>query len=79
MAQEITLNIREAFIGNQELSHNAFNFYWPQGEKTEIRVMMEIRKDLTYKIVVEYRTDLLSHPYFILSRNLGAKLAVKKT
>ena len=73
MALETALTIKagmvmlqEPFIGNRELSHSAFNFYWPQGERSEIRVVTAIRKDLTDKLVVENRTDLVNHPYFIL-------------
>ena len=73
MALEIALNIRagiimlqEPFIGNRELAHNAFNFYWPQGDRTAIRVMTAVRKDLLDKIFVEHRTDLINQPYFVL-------------
>ncbi len=73
MALETTLTIKagmvmlqELFIGNRELSHSAFNFYWPQGERSEIRMVTAIRKDLTDKLVVENRTDLVNHPNFIL-------------
>lgn len=31
-----------------------------------MRVVTAIRKDLMDKLVVEYRTDLVNHPYFIL-------------
>ena len=72
-ALEIALNIgvgivmlQEPFIGNWELSHRAFNFYWPQGDRTTIRVMTAVRKDLLSKIIVEHRTDLINHPYFML-------------
>lgn len=58
--------LQEPFLGNRELSHSAFNFYWPQGERSEIRVMTAIRKDLVDKFVVENRTNLVNHPYFIL-------------
>ena len=58
--------LQEPFIGNRELCQSAFNLYWPQGERSEIRVMTAIRKDLTNKIMVEHRTDLVSHPYFVL-------------
>ena len=73
MALETALSIKagmvmlqEPFIGNREISHSAFNFYWPQGDRSEIRVVTAIRKDLMDKLVVENRTDLVNHPYFIL-------------
>ena len=31
-----------------------------------MRVMTAVRKDLLNKIVIEHRTDLVNHPYFIL-------------
>lgn len=34
--------LQEPFIGNRKLCHSAFNFYWPQGERSEIRVMTAI-------------------------------------
>ena len=73
MALETALTIKagvvmlqEPFLGNRELSHSAFNFSWPQGDRSEIRVMTAIRKDLADKLIVENRTDLVNHPYFIL-------------
>lgn len=72
MVLEIALNIgarivilKEPFIGIQELAHSAFNFYWPQGDRATMRVITAVRKDLLDKIVVEHRTDLINHPYFI--------------
>lgn len=73
MAMETALSIRarivifqELFIGNQELCHSAFNFYWLQRNKTEIRAMTAVKKDIQDKIVVEHRTDKINYPYFIL-------------
>lgn len=58
--------IQESFVGNREISHSGFSFYWPQGRRKKIRVMIAIKKDLVDKIVVDHRTDLINHPYFIL-------------
>ena len=58
--------IQEPFISNREISHSGFNFYWPQGERKNIRVMIAVKKDLAGKIVVDHRTDLIDHPYFML-------------
>ena len=73
MALETALSItaemvmlQKPFIGNREISHSVFNFYWPQGNRSEIRVVTAIRKDLMDKLVIENRTDLVNHPYFIL-------------
>lgn len=58
--------IQEPFIGNREISHNGFNFYWPQDERKHIRVMTAGRRTLVDKIVVDHRTDLINHPYFMM-------------
>lgn len=49
MALETALSIgagmvmlEEPFIGTREISLSAFNFYWPQAEKKEIKVMTAI-------------------------------------
>ena len=57
--------LQEPYISNRELAHSAFNFYWPQGDRTAIKVMTAVRKDLLDKIVVEHRTDLVNYPYFV--------------
>lgn len=61
MALETALNIgagimmlQEPFIGRQKICYSAFNFYWPEGERNEIRVMSVVRKDMVDKIVVEH-------------------------
>lgn len=58
--------VQELFIGNREISHIGFNFYWPQGEKKNIRVMTAVRKDLIDKIMIDHRTNLVNHLYFML-------------
>ncbi len=82
MALETVLDIRagimllqEPFIGNWELVHSAFNFYWPLKDRTAIKIMTVIRKDLLDKIVIEHRTDLVNQPYFIFLkiRDLGQR------
>ena len=57
--------ILEPFIGNEEICHTGFNFYWLQKEKKEIRVITAIQKDLADKIIVEHITDLINQPYFM--------------
>ncbi len=73
MALEIALNVgtgiiilQKPFIGNRELSHSIFNLYWPQRDRTAIRIMTAVRRDLVNKIIVEHKTDLVNHPYFML-------------
>lgn len=58
--------VRNLLISNQEIYHSRFNFYWPQDDRKNIKVMMAIRKNLMDKIVINHRTDLGNHLYFIL-------------
>ncbi len=72
--------IQEPFIGNREISHSGFNFYWPQGERKNIRVMTAVKKDLAGKIVLDHRTDLINHPSLLhVTGNTGARPSIKKT
>lgn len=57
--------LQKLFIGNQELFHSAFNFYWPQRKKSEIKAVTAIRKYLIDKCIIENRIDLVNHLYFI--------------
>lgn len=36
--------LQESFIGTREINHMAFNLYWPQVERKEIKVMTAVRK-----------------------------------
>lgn len=72
MALEITLSIeagivilQKFFIGNQEFCYSIYNFFQLQENKTEIRVMIVVRRDLLNKIVMEYKINLVNHLYFI--------------
>lgn len=60
------IQLQKLFISNWELTYIMFNFYWPQRNKTVIRVMMIMKKNLLNKIVIEYRTNLVNYFYFIL-------------
>ena len=57
--------IQELFLGNRNLAHAGFNLYWPSGtdNRKDMRVLMAARKDILSRVVVENRTDLISHPY----------------
>ena len=77
--------VQEPFIGNREISYSGFNFYWPQGERKNIRVITTVKKELVTKIVVNHKMNLVNHPYFILleireldlqSKRLGRKIRV---
>lgn len=58
--------VQEPFIDNQEICHSGFNFYWLPKEKKELKVITAIRKDLKDKIIVNHKTDLVYHSYFML-------------
>ena len=77
--------IQEPFIGNQEISHSGFNFYWPQDKRKNVKVMTVVRKTLVDKIVVNHKINLINYFYFILleiqeidsqSKKLGKKTRV---
>jgi hypothetical protein len=53
-------------LGKHEISHPGFLFYWPEGPRKDARVVTAIRRDLVRELVVEARTDLANHPYFIV-------------
>ena len=60
--------IQEPFLGNRSIAHSGFNLYWPFGtdNRKDMRVLMVVRKDILSKVVVENRTDLVSHPYCMI-------------
>ena len=72
MALETELNIgaglvclQELFLGNKDIAHSAFNFYWPEGVRADVRVPTAVKKKLENKIIVENRTDLVGHLYLV--------------
>ena len=60
--------IQEPFLGNRSISHSRFNFYWPSGtdDRRDMRVLIAVRKDILNTVIIENRTDLVSHPYCIV-------------
>ncbi|EED21750.1 endonuclease/reverse transcriptase, putative [Talaromyces stipitatus ATCC 10500] len=52
--------------GKYQISHPGFLFYWPEGPREHARVVTAIRRDLVRELVVEARTDLANHPYFMV-------------
>ena len=59
--------IQEPFLGNRSLVHAGFNLYWPTGtdNRRDMRVLIAVKKDILHKIVIDNRTDLISHPYYL--------------
>lgn len=67
IALETVLNIeawivifQELLVRNEELSHRVFNFGLPQTYRTAINVITAVTKDLSSKIIEEYRTDIIN-------------------
>lgn len=58
--------LKETFIRNRNITHSAFNFYQPCGLRTEARVLTAVKKELVNKIMVENRTNLVNHLYFLV-------------
>lgn len=58
--------VQKPFIGSQEICHSRFNFHWLPGKKKELEVMTAVEKDLGDKIMVDHKTDLIYHLYFLL-------------
>lgn len=55
-------------MGNYNILHNGFNFYWLlrfQDQKN-ILVLTAIQKDLPSKIIFEKQTNLANHPYCLV-------------
>ena len=75
--------IQEPFIGQRDIQHNGFNLHWPGGERRNARVLTVIRKDLTNKIVVEKRSDLIDHPYLMVldikDLNQKTRIPIRRT
>ncbi len=57
--------IQEPFLGNRYISHSGFNLYWPSetDSRKDMRVLTAVRKDIISRVIVENRTNLISHPY----------------
>lgn len=56
--------LQKPFISNPELCHSAFKFYWLQRNKTKIKVIIIVRKDLLNQILIKYRINLVNYLYF---------------
>lgn len=77
MKTEIVI-IQKLFINCQELCHSRFKFYCPKKETQDIKIITIVMKNLIYKILVEYKIDLIDHPYFMLLEICELDLRFKK-
>ncbi len=77
--------IQEPFLGNRSLAHAGFNLYWPSGtdNRKDMQVLIAVRKDILNKIIIENRTDWVSHPYCIVldikERSPGSEKYCRRT
>ena len=56
--------LQEPYVGVRNISHPGYTIHWPEGQKrSEKRVAIAIKKDLASQLVIEARSDLISHPY----------------
>jgi len=64
-----TACLQEPYI-DMEFRHGGYQIYWPEAtslrESRDQRVAVAIQRDLVDKIIMEARTDLLDHPYFMV-------------
>jgi ribonuclease HI len=58
--------LQEPYI-KREFRHGGYQIFWPEAglHKTR-RVATAIRRDLFSRVIVEPRTDLVNHPYFLV-------------
>jgi ribonuclease HI len=68
-ALELGLELEVGLVCLQEpyrgtFNHRGYLLYWPnKGEQDDYRVAIAVRRDLLDQMVIEARTDLVSHPY----------------
>ncbi len=76
--EALVVCIQKPFLGNRNLAHARFNLYWPSGtnDQKDMRVLIAIKKDILNKVIIENRTDFVSHLYCIvldiMERNSGS-------
>lgn len=60
--------IQELFLANRSLAHAGFNLYWPfrTYNQKDMQVLIVVKKGILNRIVIENRTDLVSHPYYMV-------------
>lgn len=58
--------LQKPFIRNRNFSHSIFNFYWLGRLKNKEQVFTAIKNELISRIVVDNKTHLVDHPYFLV-------------
>lgn len=57
--------LQKSFIRNKSITYSEFNFYWPRQLKNKAQVLIAIKKELINKIIIDNRTNLVNHFYFL--------------
>ena len=57
--------LQEFFIERRNLIHAIFSQYWSEDSRIEARVMIAIRKNILNRMMMNNRTDLIAHSYFL--------------
>jgi hypothetical protein len=56
--------LQEPYI-DRDFNHPGYLLYWPEGQRRDCRVAIGAQRDLLDQLVIEARTDLISHPYML--------------
>ena len=56
--------LQEPYI-DRDFCHGGYLLYWPKGGRRSCRVVIAVRRDLLDQLIIEARTDLISHPYIL--------------
>ena len=58
--------LQELCLRQSYISHPEYIIYWPEkGDLKEKRVATAIRRDLITQTIIEFKVDLINHPYFL--------------
>ena len=57
--------LQEPPVGKHDISHPGFLLYWPECPREHARVVTAVRRDIVDRVVINARTDLVNHPYFV--------------
>ena len=57
--------LQEPYI-DRDFNHRGYLLYWLEEERRSCRVAIAVHKDLLDQLIIEARTDLISHPYILV-------------
>jgi hypothetical protein len=75
--------LQEPYI-MRDFSHSGYLIHWPEeGARKNARVAVAVRRDTLNKRIIEARTDLINHPYFLVvdvwDLERGSRKQVRRT